>query len=383
MNILYYIGNFPGFGGIESVTTVLSNYFVNQGDKIFVYSFHGEEHKGLKERLDSRVNMVRAEGNNEDMSHQLHNILIKEEIDFVIFQDSYEPIENILFHAVKGTTCKVICCEHNTPDRSLISYKYSNPRNLRERIKNFLFYYIIREKIIYDTRKRINNLYTKTDAYVLLSERFRTLWEKMSHISTPLKLFAINNPLTIQPKPASLVPKEERVCLFCARLTNQKGIDKLMKIWRVVALKYKDWKFIIVGDGECRPEIEVFSNSLDNVIYEGPQSDVGTYYKRASILCMTSIYEGWGLVLVEAMSYGCVPILFDSYLSAKDIVNNDYNGILVSPYDCNEYIDKLSILFDNDDKRYMLSQNAYNSSLSFETDIIGAQWNRLFQKLLV
>ena len=103
--------------------------------------------------------------------------------------------------------------------------------------------------------------------------------------------------------------------------------------------KYEDWSLIIVGGGRQLDEMRQLAANLKlvNVKFEGFQ-DPKSYYERASIFCMTSSYEGFGIVLVEAMQYGVVPMAFNSYISVTDIIENGVMVFLIEPFDIDAYV---------------------------------------------
>lgn len=79
-------------------------------------------------------------------------------------------------------------------------------------------------------------------------------------------------------------------------------------------------------------ELYIRKHNLSNIRIDAPTSDVAKYYEESEILVMTSIFEGFGLVLTEAMSRGCIPIAFDSFKSVHDIVDSGRNGMLIKPF---------------------------------------------------
>lgn len=109
-----------------------------------------------------------------------------------------------------------------------------------------------------------------------------------------------------------------------------------------------DWHLDIVGDG---PDAEMLKDSaqklgLSRIAFHGFQNPE-PYYSRASVFCMTSTFEGFGLVLVEAMQHGCVPVAFDSYPAVRDIISHGENGILVPPFQEEIYSNALTSLINN------------------------------------
>ena len=103
---------------------------------------------------------------------------------------------------------------------------------------------------------------------------------------------------------------------------NQKRVLRILQTWALLEQRYPDWRLTIVGDGPDRVNLEnqVFESQLENVSFEGFQNPRG-YYERASILLLTSEFEGFPLVLPECMSFGVVPAVYGSYSAVYDIGN--------------------------------------------------------------
>ena len=121
-------------------------------------------------------------------------------------------------------------------------------------------------------------------------------------------------------------------------------------------------------------------NNLDRIQFFGKVKP-DEYYKKAKIFHMTSAFEGFGNVLIEAQSYGCVPMLFDSYAAASDIVHHNQNGILIKAFDCNEYAAETKKLMDNPEKTSELALNAYENVLRFSYEETYKKWEKVFAKI--
>lgn len=159
-------------------------------------------------------------------------------------------------------------------------------------------------------------------------------------------------------------------------------MDLLMQIWKKPYGQIKDWKFWVLGEGVEKSNMENFCkrNNLDRIQFFGKVKP-DEYYKKAKIFHMTSAFEGFGNVLIEAQSYGCVPMLFDSYAAASDIVYHNENGILVQPFDCNEYAAETKKLMDNPEKTSELALNAYENVLRFSYEETYKKWEKVFETL--
>jgi glycosyltransferase involved in cell wall biosynthesis len=96
---------------------------------------------------------------------------------------------------------------------------------------------------------------------------------------------------------------------------------------------------------------------------------------------MTSDYEGFGMVLIEAMQFGVVPISFFNWSSLQDIIIHDKTGILVKSDNLNDYINKLLELMGNAKLRMTLSTNAAEHAKKFDIEIVGPKWLKLFENI--
>ena len=149
---------------------------------------------------------------------------------------------------------------------------------------------------------------------------------------------------------------------------------------------FSDWKLTIVGDGvEKRNLVEkVIQLKLNNVLFEGFQSPL-EYYKHASLLILTSEYEGFPLVLAEAMSFGVIPVVYGSYSAVYDIISDGVDGVILpynkKGYDTKFASRKMKELMLDADKRNNLAQAAIITSKRYSVESIVDSWNKLFAKL--
>lgn len=155
----------------------------------------------------------------------------------------------------------------------------------------------------------------------------------------------------------------------------------LLKIWKNISKKHLDWNLILVGGGELEPYIKKYikKNQLNNISLEPFTKDPSIYYKRASILCLPSIFEGWGLVLTESMNYSCIPIAFHSFEAITEIINDQINGFIVPCFKTKSYQEKLEFLIMNTSIRKKMSIEAFKKSQKFDIKNIGYQWEKLFK----
>jgi len=128
-------------------------------------------------------------------------------------------------------------------------------------------------------------------------------------------------------------------------------------------------------------QLKMSLNFLSQLSLQDQRQDPEKYYKKASILCMTSSFEGFGLVLVEAQTYGVVPVAFNSFSSVTDVIHNGETGFLVEPFNEESYVEILSDLMSNNNLLRSISINCEKSAKRFELGDIGNQWLEMFVHL--
>ena len=196
------------------------------------------------------------------------------------------------------------------------------------------------------------------------------------------KLCAIFNPLTLINDGNEIIRKEKKI-LFVGRIEfGTKRVDLLLKIWDKLSRLNPDWSLHIVGTGSDYEEMKsiIRNKKIPNVFIHG-RKDPTELYKKSSILCLTSSYEGFGLVLTEAMTFGTIPFAFNSYASAGDIISNEKDGYLITPFDIEEYSSKIQLLINNENLRNQISRQALLKSNTFHIDKISKQWVQLFNMI--
>lgn len=381
MKILFYQHRYPEFGGIEKVTEILSRYLVEKHYNISILSFIQNPlafniQKGIHYYQMPEQQLV-SEKNNKYITQ----LLYREQYDIIIIQDSYAPIENYILDNMSKIKAKLIIAEHNTPNCRWLQFKY----HLRtsKKLKDWLLAPYHYWNMSTRTIKRIQKLYNQCDRYVLLSSKYIPIIKNISNITNFDKGCYINNPLTIETNSTYQLNKKKEV-LFIGRFTKQKGINMLLKIWKNISKKYSDWSLTLVGGGELEIYIKEYikENQINNISIEPFTKDPSIYYNRASIFCLTSIFEGWGLVLTESMNYSCVPIAFNSYEAVNEIINDKVNGYIIPCFKLKIFQEKLEYLMQNTSIREKMAIEAFKKSQEFTIQNIGCQWEKLFKTVL-
>ena len=389
MNILFLMKNYE-IGGQEVVTSVLAKSFSDNNNNVIIACFN-QPNKMMVRRTCDAVKVYSLNGFNysENNVAKLRDILISEKIDIVINQWGLPYIgAKVLEKAKKGLNVKVIAIYHNDPGTNArikdVEIELSKTDN------GFKQLLLITKKNLYRfiTSRSMRYVYNHSDVYQVLSPSFVERFKDFTGIKNPKKLMVQTNPVTIETGDFVLKPaNKEKEIIYVGRIDyNQKRVYRVIDTWALLEKKYPDWRLTIVGDGVERENIEKQAKTLGlkNVSFEGFQSPI-EYYKRARILMLTSEYEGFGLVLIEGMSFGVVPAVYGSYSAVYDIVNDGVNGI-VFPYQKEGFsAEKAAIqlqkIMHNDAVYNDMAEKAIETSKRYSVDEIYKSWEETFEKL--
>jgi len=182
--------------------------------------------------------------------------------------------------------------------------------------------------------------------------------------------------------PAETSPLDSRTAVFVGRLSYQKAPERLIDVWRRISYlpKGKDWKLRIVGDGELLDKLKADAKNL-NIEFLPPQKDMDRIYKEASVLLLTSRYEGLPMVLLEAQAYGVPAVSFACKCGPADVISDGKSGFLVPEGDINAFATALSKLTEDEDLLKSFGAEARKESARWNRETIMAQWINLFENI--
>lgn len=231
-------------------------------------------------------------------------------------------------------------------------------------------------------RKKYAQPYGKADKIVVLSPGLIDQYQTIAPGCRD-SFMAIPNALSFEK--VTLPKAKEKEVLVVARLEDwHKRISEILEIWEELQQdrQYGDWTLRIVGDGVDKPYYEEFvqKKQISNISFEGRQ-DSQPYYQRSSLFLMTSACEGLPMTILEAQQCGCVPIVYDSFASAKDIITDGEDGLLIANRDKAAYVKALKGLMVNVDLRKKMSEASIRSSKRFSVDAVVSQWQALIQSI--
>lgn len=389
MNLLFFndIPFNPYYGGIERVTDMIVRELLRRGGYKITYLCEKVKNQSIME-YDYPVKLVTLPYEGGFRNHAnitFYTQFINDfHIDIVVNQRGWASTMNPVIDANLAKTISVI---HTVPN----AWKILRVNGLFRHNKTLDGYWRLVTKIILYPFYRLykgyvfnkymkhhyHELLSKSYTVVVLSKRYIDAVRKYAgNVSCPI--CSIPNP---SPYRAEDIGEKDKIILYVGRLTDgEKKPMRMIKIWERLYKRHPDWRLIIVGDGDEQEKMERYTRQrgIERVFFEGQQTKVEKYYEKATFVCLTSQYEGWGMALTEGMSYGCIPVTFCNYGAAYDIVDDNINGCLISAYDLDEYSARLSELMENPVKRKALSISALEKSQQFSLENVVNMWESLF-----
>lgn len=376
MTIVYCIASIYNSGGKDRVVCSKANHLVGCGHDVIVIT---TDQKGRAPffSLDARVRCIDLGINYEDYNglpiweryrkriklRRKHRQALQQELSVIapdVVISTFEEDAEIL--ATMKLSCPKVMELHYSKERRFNEYsraKYS-PARLLDWWRTW----------------RDERIVVHFDHLVALTETDRAKWTTARSSST------IPNPLPFAPRGrASLSAKR---VLAVGRYSSEKDFTSLVDIWSMLEPVYPEWELEIVGDGYLRSSLEqqISRLGLCRVSLSPPTSDIQSKYLGASCLVMTSRYEGFGMVLIEAMSHGVPVVAYDCPYGPREIIVDGVCGYLVALGDKDSFAKRLSGLIDDETLRMRMGQEAFVSSKRFMIEHVMYQWEVLFERLI-
>lgn len=372
-------------GGTERVTSILSNAYKAQGHNVYMVSVCPPvSNDTLK---DNQFILPENGINTKTNIDFVRNLLAEKKIDIILNQAVPKEVLDLIVST--QPSAPIITCIHTHPFIVMKSITdFWDRKKMRNGWKFILFYPIIYMIFLYfkrsarkSTKEHLLHCYKNSDAIVLLSNKYKKCFtDLLGNIDTS-KLYAIPNPKEQKNKTIDI---KEKTVIFVGRQVFQKRVDRLLFVWKKVFKKHADWKLQIIGDGDEKDLFKQLAEKLNlkNIEFIGLTAPE-EYYRKASILCMTSSHEGLPMVLLEAQQYNVIPIAFNSFESSTDIIENKKNGFLIKPFSIKEYARIMDMLMSDADYRKKIHTNIQHNIYtdSFDKNNITEQWERLFNIL--
>lgn len=228
----------------------------------------------------------------------------------------------------------------------------------------------------YHNFKNIQTIKKRSDVIVALTHNDAKNWKTKNVVVIP-NIVDLHNTEHSQLK--------EKTAIFAGRFTYQKGLDRMLNAWKIIVTKRKDWTLKLVGEGELKEFLEHRCQELeitDRVIFKQATNEIKKEYINSSLLLFTSRFEGFGLILVEAMQCGVPCISFDCPYGPSDIIDNGVNGYLVENGNVEDFAVEILKLINDDELRIKMGKAAIEKAKKYLPENIMPLWIKLYEDLL-
>lgn len=322
-------------------------------EDVDVRLFNQSKYKFIKRRIVAHNLRLK-------LRRELQRCVDKIKPDIIIGLSYYEP-QTI---CQLNTNAKVIIESHvsikHTPEVDGIRRNF-----VKKRLVEWLFRY------------RISYVKRKCDKIIVLTEADKRDWK------------VEESRIKIIPDPITMISERYSDCsahmVICAgRLKAQKGYDRMVDAWAMVNSKHKDWQLRIFGEGEeeqsLRKQITRLGLNATVKILPFPRNIYEEYIK-SSIFVLSSRYEGFGLVLIEAMECGVPCVSFDCPCGPSEIIKDKEDGLLVENGNVEALADAICWMMEHDDERKAMGKRAKENVKRFSLDVVMPQWRKLFNEI--
>lgn len=381
MKIIYLINSLKNPGGMERVLINKANYFSEKFNyEIFIITTDQNNmdnfYKLNKEIkcIDLKINYY--EDFRKNIMKRIRPFLYKQKKHKLLLE---KQILKIKPDFVVSLGCEDTYFLPKLKDKSLKIREFHFGKNFRrEYVKSFNKGLIYKIKANIDTLRE-ELLIKKYDKVILLTKEDLKNWKNR------LNMKVIPN--SISNIPFKVSSCENKKIISVGRLDGQKGYDRLVEVWKIIKTKdiANEWVLEIYGEGIDKNIIEkkIKNYDLQNSLFlKGTTNKIEEKYQESSIYVMTSRYEGFGMVLVEAMAFGIPTISFDCFSGPSDIIKNNVDGYLIENGNIERMAEKICYLIENEMIRKQLGMNARKNIERFSNEIVMNRWKKLFEKSL-
>lgn len=374
-------------GGVERVTDTLAKEFSRIGHTVYLISLLQPK---LGDEIISNQYFLPSQDINSLVNKKfLVRFMHEKDINIIINQSELWKILDLLSYA--AGIIPIISVVHTDPAGILKGkadiwdlWRYQH--GLWKFMFTYPYWWLRKQYKLHGlrvyTQKKLRHLVDLSSVVVLLSEHYIPIYRRLAILPNSSKLFSIPNSTTFPTNNATVT--KEKIILFVGRLDFQKRLDRLLKVWRDIK-DHQGWRIVVLGDGDYRSQYKQLCQEyeLTDIVFEGTVNPK-EYYQKAEILCLTSSHEGFGMVILEGLIYGVIPIAFNSYESLQDLINDGKTGFMIPPFSVKQYRECLYNLMTNDNlRKYMRTQICHfiAENHKFETNSVVSQWINLFEVL--
>lgn len=377
MKLVYCIPSLEKSGGTERVLTDRVNFLVQQKDYEIYIVTTDQKSENFFFPLSPLVKVIHL---NIDFAYIADYPLLKKIFLYRKKQNAYrKQLQCLLLKIKPDITTSFLSHEIDFFHRLCDGSRKIGENHFN---KSFRYDFLIAHRVGYLKRivgflryKQLIRQVKKLDHLVVLTNEEAKAWPEM-----PRKR-VIPNWLASLPSSYSTCERHEVVAV--GRYVPEKGFDFLLRAWQKIIVKFPYWNLVIYGDGICREEMNNFiiRNQLNNVRLAYPVSNVYEVFKHSSISVLSSRFEGFGMVIIEAMACGVPVVAFNCKSGPSEIITHNVDGYLVSPENVQELADRIMDLMNDQEKRKQFGSFAKQNVHRFTQSNVAKKWIELYNEI--
>lgn len=378
MKIVYIYSQLTISGGADRVLTDKANYLAEHGYDITIIT-ESQMGRPVVFPLSPKVKLIDM-GIDFDKQYG-HNIFYRGFLYLRYIRIYKKKLKRILFEikpdiviTLMGRSLDFIT---SIQDGSIkIGEAHTTKKHLRS-------YHLLEEKggfhkyLARSLRKKQIASATKLNALVLLTKQDAEDWNDVT------KTYVIPNAMPHIPAESSSLTNKQAIMV--GRYNDAKGYEYITEAWETVHKRHPEWILNIYGSGEMHDDVERWikeRNLQDTMIMHEPTNQIMEKYTESSICVLSSRYEGFSLVIMEAMSCGVPCVSFDCPFGPRNIIKDGEDGILVDYLNTKALADNICKVIEDENLRKKLGTNAKKNIQRFSQDAIMQQWQDLFHSLI-
>lgn len=373
MKIVYCIAGTYNSGGMERVLANKANWLVQNGYEVSVLTTDQKGRASFFE-MDSRIKLYDLGVNYEDNNGKS---FLNKLLHYPFKQWKHRRALKSILPELKADVVISMFCN----DASILpKIKDGSKKVLEIHFSRFKRLQYGRTGIwkIADELRSKNDLrvVSKFDKFIVLTEEDKGYWGELDNIQVipNARSFVVEEPATL----------DEKKVIAVGRYCYQKDLRKLIDAWKLVYQTANDWKLHLVGDGEDREMLQqqIYGLGLnDSVVLGRAETDMKTVYKNASMLALSSRYEGLPMVLLEAQAAGLPIVSFKCKCGPMDVIEDGLDGILVEEGDVEGLAAGMLKLIQDEGLRKSMGASAYQRSERYAEENVMRKWTSLFENL--
>ncbi len=363
MRLLYITNGINGSGGLERVLSIKASILADKyGYEVFIISLN-DNHLHPFYSFSEKIQMlsIPVEGNPLKYTFMyrngIKNTVTKVNPDIILVCD--DGLKAFFVPKIISSTIPILYERHVSKEIEC----NSNASSIKKAFVNMKW-------------KLMEKLASSFTTFIVLTEGNKKEWKGLKNI------VVIPNPLSFYPEASSTLLNKKVIAV--GKQSYQKGYDRLLEAWKIVHENYPNWQLEIYGTIASEFKLEqkaIALNIKKSVSFHVPNKNIESKYLEASVYVLSSRFEGFGMVLIEAMACGVPCVAFDCNYGPSDIIKNEEDGFVVQNGNCEALANHIIKLIADEKLRIQMGKMAKENVKRFLPEKVVREWDVLFKKV--